>query len=246
MADRLLDKQTSLLAFLTSGTGIFGDPRDDLSCHRTPFGIERGLLHLEARYSHEKRMAKIDWVLPRTLDLLGSDRARICRDFAEACPPVKIGRLENACQFHEFLLARWLDESPDPPYLPDLASFELAFATLRGGDTGKGDALQTASITPRGAIRRSRRAAFLRCTYDVRPLLEGRPDEAPLEPCDTRLAIAMLPGCADPVVCALSAELVAILEMLDEFVDPEIFQDTPGANELITSLTASGILEVSQ
>jgi hypothetical protein len=244
MADRLLDKQTSLLEYLTSGAGIFGDPREDPACHRTPFGIERGLLHLEARYSHEKRMAKIEWVLPRTLELLGSDRARICRDFVEACPPTNIGRIENAQQFHDFLSARGRNQSPGPPYLPDVASFELACATLRSGEIGEDHASQAAATAPPGAVRRSRRAAFLRCAYDIGPLLEGRLDAAPLEPCETRLAIAMVRGSAEPVVCALSAELVAILEMLDQFVDPAIFDDTPGANELIIHLTASGLLEV--
>ncbi|MBV9627547.1 MAG: hypothetical protein JO230_05550, partial [Xanthobacteraceae bacterium] len=58
MAARLLDRQHSLLAYLTSGEAIFGDQ------HQKPAepslrGIDPGLLHLEARFSHEKRMEKI-------------------------------------------------------------------------------------------------------------------------------------------------------------------------------------------
>src|SRR5439155_2522708 len=118
MAARLLDRQAELLEYLTSGEAIFGNS-GDASLDRSPFGIDHGLLHLEARYSHEKRAAKIEWVLRRTFDLLGSDRDKPLHDFAEACPPVSIGRLENARQFHDFLLARWRDEAPEPAYLPD-------------------------------------------------------------------------------------------------------------------------------
>ena len=52
-------------------------------------------------------------------------------------------------------------------------------------------------------------------------------------------------GAALPVVCQLSCELFALLEMLDAFTDPDIFQDTPGVDELIAALAASGLLEVS-
>ena len=67
------------------------------------FGFNRGLLHLEAKYSHQKRMEKIEAVLCRTLDLLGSERDTIVRAFAQACPPTSIGRLDNARQFYAFL-----------------------------------------------------------------------------------------------------------------------------------------------
>jgi hypothetical protein len=70
------------------------------------------LLCLEARFSHEKRMAKIVTVFPKTFRLLGADRAAIVREaivreFVAACPPTDITRIENARQFHDFLCARW-------------------------------------------------------------------------------------------------------------------------------------------
>jgi hypothetical protein len=58
MTKRLLDRQARLLEYLTSGDAIFDDgcggPRDPILQ-----GFDWALLHIEARFSHEKRMEKI-------------------------------------------------------------------------------------------------------------------------------------------------------------------------------------------
>jgi hypothetical protein len=243
MPDRLLDRQVRLLEHLTSGAAIFGADRG-ASTDRALRSIHDGLLHLEARFSHEKRMQKIEWVLTGTLGLLGGDRALIIRDFVEACPPASISWLENARQFHDFLLARWLREAPEPPYLPDIASYELAYATVRAGESRDAAALEGALQAPSGAIRRHPGVVLLRCAYDIRPILEGRADEAGPAPRETRLAIAMLPGTDDPLVSELSSDLFELLEMLDQFADPAIFEDTPGLDKLIADLATRGLVEV--
>jgi len=243
MADRLVDRQTSLLEYLTSGAAIFGSSGDPAP-EPVLSGIDQGLLRLEARYSHEKRMAKIEWALSRTFDLLGSDRAEIVRDFAEACPPMSAERLENARQFYDFLSARWRSRPPEPPYLADIALFELTYAAVRGGTMLNPAPAMRSRVQP-GSIRRDANVRLIRCSYDIRPLVEGV-DRGTPERRDTPLAITLLSGAAEPVVCALPCELFAILDMLDEFVDPDVFQDMPGADDLIVSLTAGGLLEVSR
>jgi hypothetical protein len=185
-------------------------------------------------------------VLSRTLDLLGNDdRAPIVRAFAEACPPVSITRLENARQFHGFLSNHWLVEPPEPAYLPDIASYELIYAAVRTGD-GRMDMITEDALDAQiGAIRRHPSVVILRCAYDIRPILEGSAGaEAIPARRDTRLAIAKLPGTDDPIVSELSEELCELLEMLDEFTHPGIFQDTPGVDELISDLAAQGLLVV--
>jgi hypothetical protein len=243
MPDRLLDRQVRLLEHLTSGAAIFGADRG-ASTDRTLRGIDDGLLHLEARLSHEKRMQKIEWVLTTTLDLLGSNRAAIIRDFVEACPPASISWLENARQFHDFLVARWLREAPEPAYLSDIASYELAYATVRAGESGDVAASQDALEAPSGAIRRHPGVVLLRCAYDIRPILEGRAGEAGPAPRETRLAVAMSPGTDDPLVSELSSDLFELLEMLDRFADRAMFEDAPGLDELIADLAARGLVEV--
>ena len=76
MANLLLDRQVSLLKYLTSGTAIFGDT-GDASLDPALHGIDRGLLILEARFSHEKRMGKIAAVFSRTFEILAGDQAAI-------------------------------------------------------------------------------------------------------------------------------------------------------------------------
>jgi hypothetical protein len=243
MPDRLLDRQVRLLEHLTSRDAIFGANRGALT-DRTSQGIHGGLLHLEARFSHEKRMAKIEWVLTRTLDLLGSHGAPIISDFIEACPPVDISWLENARQFHDFLSARWRGEAPEPPYLPDIAAYELAYATVRAGESRDAVALESQSVAPPGAIRRHPRVMLLRCAYDIRPILEGRADEAGTAQRDTWLAVTTLSDTDEPLVSELSCDLFELLEMLDQFADPAIFQDAPGLDKLIAELTTRGLVEV--
>jgi hypothetical protein len=244
MPDQLLDRQVRLLEHLTSGDAIFGADRG-ASAGCATLGIHGGLLHLEARLSHEKRMQKIEWVLTRTLDLLGGNRTLIIGDFVEACPPVSIGWLANARQFHDFLRARWLREAPEPPYLPDVASYELAYATVRSGES-RDPASAGALEAPPGALRRHPNAVLLRCTYDIRPLLEARAGAADPARRETLLAVAMMPGTDEPNVCELPPGLFELLEMLDEFADPAIFADAPGLDKLIADLATRGLVEVRQ
>jgi hypothetical protein len=241
MANELLRRQVSLLEHLTGGAGIFGRARG-LSNEPTLQGLDLGLLHLEARFSHEKRMQKIEWVLTRTLALLGSKREAIIRDFVEDCPPTSITWLDNAHQFHAFLKSRWKDESPEPAYLPDVAAYELAYATVRAGE--RRAPLQSDLEVSPGSIRLHPNAILLCCAFDIRPVLEGSDDVPVLH--ETRLAVTMLPGSDEPIVSELSTDVFELLEMLDQFADPSPFRHAPELAELIDDLSANGLIEVRQ
>jgi hypothetical protein len=238
MPQRLLDRQIRLLEHLTSRACIFGAARG-VSNDPTLLGLDLGLLHLEARFSHEKRMQKIEWVLTRTLELLGNKRAVVTQEFIDACPPAGISWLENARQFHGFLKTRWRSQAAEPPYLPDVAAYELAYATVRAGEMQA--PIRCDDVALPGAIRRYPGAVLLRCAYDIRPILEGN-DGAPER--RMNLAVTMQPGTDVPQVSELSCDLLEVLEMLDAFVDPAMFQDMPEVEELIQNLAASGLIEV--
>jgi hypothetical protein len=243
MREQLLDRQLRLLEHLTSSAGIFGAARgisNDPALH----GLDLALLHLEARLSHEKRMEKIELVLTRTLDLLGRNRPLIIGAFIDACPPVSISWLENARQFHDFLVDRWRTEIPDPAYLPDVASYEMAYAMVRAGELRQATDLDGALEAPPGAIRRHPGAVILCCDHDIRLILEDRAGEPPPPRRDTWLAVAMRPGTDEPLVSNLSCELFEVLKMLDQFAEPATFQDIPGMSALTEDLTARGLIEV--
>ena len=69
MTNRLLDRQLSLVEYLTSRTAIFGDDERS-SSPVAPAGLDLGLLVVEARFGYAKRMEKITAVLPKTFELL--------------------------------------------------------------------------------------------------------------------------------------------------------------------------------
>jgi hypothetical protein len=237
MSNLLFERQARLLEYLTSGGAISGEGDLSLSC----FGMERGLLHLEARFSHEKRMAKIEAILPRTLDQMGSSRDAIVRDFAITCPPTGIMRLENARQFHDFLLARWREETPEPPHLPDVAAFEIAYAAVQTGPTER---RETGCDAPPDAVRRHPGVVLLRTAYDIRPLLQEESSQVVPQPGEVCLALTMPRGSGRPVTQTLSPELFALLDVLDDFVPRQVFDELPDAAMIIADLAASGLLEV--
>ncbi len=243
MSNVLLERQARLVEHLTSGAGIFGAARG-IANEPALAGLDLGLLHLEARFSHHKRMQKITWVLGETINLLGDRRAAIVRDFADACPPMGISWLENARQFHDFLIEGWRREDPDPPHLPDVAAYELAYGIVRAGETPAPKISDDEPAALPGAIRRHPGAILLRCAYDIRPIVEGRASKAAPERCDTLIALTLLPGTEIPWVSQPSHDLFELLEMLDDFIDPESFEDTPEVARLVSTLAAEGLIEV--
>jgi hypothetical protein len=248
MTARLLDRQAELLAYLTSAPAIFAD-RD---ARGVPEGIDRGVLDLEARFSHQKRMEKIAAVFPRTLQLLESDLDRIVRGFVETCPPLEIGRLANARQFHDFLTSHPHLPGGAPPYMRDLATCELAAAEVRSytrsgvgaaknGGIGAGVSFHGRSIRRHPAMR------LLRCGYDLRIMFEAgggeQRVEAPLKH-DTHLAFVLAPESGRLNVLELQPILFEVLLALEDWTEPATLGIPPALAGVVPELAASGLIEV--
>lgn len=245
MPDRLLERQASLLDYLRSEDAIFGE-RGSAAIDPSLDGIDDELLRIEARFSYEKRMTKIQVLLPRTFELLAGELEKILREFNRACPPSGISSFENAHLFYQFLTDRWRQEPSKLPYLPDVAAYEIACAGFRR-DEGH-DRRSVSRDAPQGSIRRHPDAVLLRCTYDVQPIFTaaGR-NGAPIKR-DTPLAIAMSPQADQTMVLELLPSVFDLLTLLDDYTDPAAFGETPsGAHTLtglIADLVALGLLEV--
>jgi hypothetical protein len=239
MPARLLERQISLLEYLTCAGAIFGGapPARHLQ------GLDPALLRLEACFSHEKRMEKIVATFSRTFEIMGSeDRASIVRDFVEACPSVDIKRIENARQFYDFACARWQKKSPQPPYLRDVATCELAMADIRV--KGKAQPSQPAAAGRATRFRRNRDAVFLPCGYDIRPIFEGRVSDA-VERRDMMLAILIPPRSDAPTIFEVPAPVYALLVELDTWTDRAALGAIVELDALISELAEHGLLEVS-
>jgi hypothetical protein len=242
MANRLLDRQVSLLDYLTSSSAIFGG-KDDTCRDPALQGIDRGLLRLEARFSHEKRMEKIVAVFPKTFKILGRGKSSIVRAFVQTCPPVDIGRLANAGQFHDFLLARWRRSPPKPAYLRDVAACELACAKVRAGVEGEGIGIGNKRSRRRG-IRRHPDVVLLRCAYDVRLIFEAGSVEAVPAERDTPIGVTRPREAGDPQIFELLPVVFDLLTALNDWTDPATLGTTADLDELINDLAQHGLLQV--
>jgi hypothetical protein len=238
MSTRLLDLQTSLLEYLTSAAAIFGDrpvsPDHDLH------GVDIGRLRLEARFSFDKRVAKISSVFPRTFAIFTGDWAPVLREFVDAQPPVDIGRLRNAQQFFDFLSQRSDNAQMEPPWLLDVAACELAFAQVRAhAEVGES---AIADIVP-GAVRCRPGAVLLRCTHDVRSVFEDRAGKGAGVKRPTLLAVFILPHVDRLQICDVGGEVFDLLSACRQWTDPATL-DLVGSNELLSDLAGRGLLEL--
>jgi hypothetical protein len=246
---RLLDRQARLLDYLTSSSAIFGEGGCAPPLDHALRGMDPRLLRLEACFSHEKRMAKIVTVFPKTFLLLGADRATIfresiVREFVAACPPTDITRLKNARQFHDFLCARWRHQPPEPSYLRDVAACEFAIARVRVSAKVQ-QPEQRGEHAPRDGIRRHPGVALVHCAFDIRPIFEADSGQATPAKRDTPLAIAMPPDGLHPKVFEVLRVVYDVLAAIDEWTDRSALGATPEADGLIGELAAHGLIEVS-
>ena len=242
MPQRLLDRQSRLLEYLTSSAAIFGG-EDDGHLDPSLRGIDRTMLRLEARFSCEKRIEKIAGTLPRTFAALGESRAAIIREFVAACPPVGIGRLENALQFHDFLSSRARD-AIDPPYLLDIVRCELACAELGSAVPARPSKSRNRRNKARhGHVRRKPGTALLRCAHDIRPVFEGATQVIPKKR-RTLLAVTMEAASNVPRVCEIPPAVFDLLSALDDWTDLGAGRSSE-TDELISELLAQGLVEVA-
>jgi hypothetical protein len=241
---RLLDRQSSLLKYLTSGAAIFGDS-EDASLDRNLQGIDGRLLHLEARFSYQKRMEKIVAVFPRTFEILGRRRAAIVQKFAETCPPTDISRLVNAGQFRDFLCTHRWGGSKDL-YLRDVASCELACAKVRATVEQQEAHAQTGKRRSGHFIRRNPAIALLRCAYDIRSIFERDGGWTPPKKRDTPLVIAIPPEADDARIFEIAPVAFDLLVVLDDWTDRNAFGETPEIRAFLAELLEHAFIEVAE
>jgi uncharacterized protein len=240
----LLQRQIALCDYLTSGAAI-SEAKIPRSLPPPLQGMNPAQLALEARFSHEKRIEKIAGILPRTFDRLGDARAALLRRFAEVCPPSTIGRIENARQFCDFLSSReWRRDFPFA-YLPDLAALELALATVCANHQGDGRPCDM-HPPPRGdadgkRMRRAQGVVLLRCTHDIRAILE-MDSAAPPTRKDTPLIVAKPAGNTEPLIFDVPAPVFTLLATLDEWTEQPASQE---ASAFLAELADRGVLEIA-
>jgi hypothetical protein len=238
MDNRLLDRQASLLEYLSSTTNMFGDHAD------TPVdpalqGIDPGVLRLQARFICNKRLEKIIAVFPRTFDILGADRRLILRKFVEVSPATSKSTLANAREFHEFLSAHRGLTASNPAYLVDVVACELAVAEV----LNLVEDYERPAGLKRG-IRRHRSAVPLRCAYDIRSIFDSRSSRVPPPKRDTSLVVTLAAGIRDIRFVAVAPVVVDALMLFDDWTDSSTLDNFGDAENLVRQLAAYGFIEI--
>jgi len=244
MANRLLDRQVSLLEYLSSAAAIFGN-QANAPVDPALQGIDRGLLRLEARFSCNRRIKKIVAAFPRTFEILGADQSVILREFVEASRPTNGSSLANARQFHEFLSALWRREPPEPAYLLDVAAFELAMLEVRNMiEDREKPPKKGESDGPKPGIRRHRSVVPLRCAHDIRSIFEVGLREVVPPKRDTSLVVTLPAGFRDVKIFEVAPVVLDLLAMLDDWADPRTFCALADLETLTSDLAAQELIEV--
>jgi hypothetical protein len=169
---------------------------------------------------------------------------RIIPQFADACPPVHIGFIENARQFYEFLCARWQFTPSEPPYLRDVAAYELAIAQVRAGIQTNEPAPAMDRHPGRDAIRRPPETSLLKCAYNIRPIFDEHLDAVAVVEIPILLAIAIPPGAKHPRVFELVTAAFDLLTALDDWTERSALRPMPELDELICELAEYRLVEV--
>jgi hypothetical protein len=248
----LLEQQTQLLKFLTGSAGIFG--RDDGAyTDPTQAKFDRGRLRLEAKFSFEKRFSKISGVLPLTFRCLGDIPEDWLMDFVDTYPPSSATRYDNARQFCDYLSDRWAAHPPEPPHIPDLAAYEIAYATVlafdRAGHIASRSSTRTEANSEGGRLMRRHPAArIVRCDFDIRDIILRLKTNSVLPARHpVAMVITLAPEGGAPAVFHMPTDVVELLTSLDDWTDVNIRmrQEEPGLLEHLGEFVENHLLEIS-
>jgi hypothetical protein len=243
MADRLLDRQVTLIDYLTSAPVLFGDD-NDVPAKPALNGIDLGLLRLEARFCCNRRLKKIVAAFPRTFQILGADQSFMLRAFAETNRQTDVSGLANARQFYEFALAYWQHEAPGEPYLIDVAACEFSMIKVRMDEGLDKSPKADQREGPKATVRRSRAVVPLRCTHDIRPIFEPGSGEVVPPRRQTLLIVALPTGACKAVILEVAPVVFELLFLLDAWVDPTTLGDIDDVDNLIRRMAAEELIEV--
>ncbi len=213
---KLLDRQIEIMRALTNADLIYGTPKiTALAENPGLWGMSLPHLRLEAELSMDKRIGKIRRTLPLTFTYMRQEQARIIRRFVRSCPPRSYRRYDDSRDFYDFLLQQWQHSTPNPPYLGDIATVEIALARVKASfddEGGNAVSVDEPRKIGKGMIRLAPGASLLALNYNLKMLFEAKDgSERPLpQKRDTRLIVAPV-GDGNPCIVEISPVLFSII-----------------------------------
>ena len=241
---RLIDRQSSLIDYLLDphafGAGVVPGPvPPELA------GLSADGLKINGLFSLGKRKEKVAATIPRTWAALGGKPQYDFFAFASGFPQQDPTRRSNAVQFVRYLEQVWDRFPPEPPWLPDLARYELAMAEALDS-TGKTNAAPPDG-TPYPAVRRRSGVELLTCAYDLRSLVDASVGASAPPRRTTRLAVVAEDGGRDLRTFELAPAPYDLLHRLGAWCAIETLNASKDdLADMIDALVERGLLEAAE
>lgn len=209
---RLLHRQSAIVNYLLSPRA-FGSKTGLDEIPAALAGLDAQRLGVLGLFSLGKRQEKISSLLPRTWSFVRKSELYSFMDFASRYPQRDAAHFANAGQYFNYLQEIWQRKAPDPPWVPDIAQYEIEYAAARARGVQFEESPPPTQSQQR-CIRRHRQTRLSRYMYDVRPLLE-EPDMGQMPVMrDVRLAF-LAERSARPVrIFELTPHIFDLLERL--------------------------------
>jgi len=153
-------------------------------------GVDLRAASALATLSFQKRMQKIESVLPATFARLRGAHGIRGLDFISKYRPVSSTYIDNAEQYLQFL--DWRIETGEvPAYFSDLANLEMRIARIRNTEPPKAsETIPQRSLTLRSSVRIGACCAVMKLHHDVRGCLGATVVGSDVRPRELCLAIS--------------------------------------------------------
>jgi hypothetical protein len=241
---RLRDRQSEIVDYLLSPRAF----DSKTACDEIPAalaGLDAQRLRVLGLFSLGKRQEKVSSLLPKTWSYVRRHGLYSFRDFANRRPQRDATYFANASQYFDYLQEIWQRNVPDPPWLPDIARYEIEYAAARTGGMELEESTLAAQ-SQRGCVRRHRQARLSRYRYDIRPLLAG-PDEGQIPVMrDIRLAFLAERSAQAVRIFELASHVFDVLEKLDSWSSIDQFKlaGVTDTEKFLRQLQSLGLIEV--
>jgi hypothetical protein len=241
---RLLHRQSAIVEYLLSPRAFDGKTGSN-EVPAALAGLDAQRLRVLGLFSLGKRQEKICPLLPRTWSYVRKNALYSFMDFASRYPQRDAAYFANASQYFDYLQETWQRNVPDPPWLPDIARYEIEYAAARtGGMQFEESPLATQSH--QSCIRRHRQARLSRYAYDIRPILD-EPDKQQMPVMrDVRLAFLAERSAQAVRIFELTSHIFDALEMLDSWSALDRFKlaGVTDTGKFLRQLQSLGLIEV--
>lgn len=244
---RLIRRQSEIVSYLLNPEAL-REHADGSRRVAVPEGLDARRLSILGLFSLGKRQEKVSSVLPHTFALVRGREHYGFGDFAAEYPQCNPTYFANGKQYVSYLQDVWSRHQPDPPWLPDIARYEIEHAAAHNGvPTFESEDADVDFV--HACVRRHPNARLSRYQYDIRPIIEGhaRRDQEPSLR-DVRLVMLTDQNSQSVKVYELKPAIYDVLDTLDAWLPIHRFEvgGVRDKRHLLERIQSLGLVEISK